>query len=78
MFDEEENDDFEHHILETFILFEMQKGTKSFWHPYFEVFPKITNFWNWEIEEIRQTDDPFITYELDKIRRYVGTTWSDM
>jgi hypothetical protein len=76
--DEEENDDFEHHILETFILFEMQKGTKSFWHPYFEVFPKITNFWNWEIEDIRQTDDPFITYELDKIRRYVGTTWSDM
>jgi hypothetical protein len=78
MFEEEENDDFEHHILETFILFEMQKGTKSFWHPYFEVFPKITNFWNWEIEDIRQTDDPFITYELDKIRRYVGTTWSDM
>lgn len=27
MFDEEENYDFEHHILEAFILFEMQKGS---------------------------------------------------
>ena len=78
MFDAEENDDFEHHILEAFILFEMQKGPLSFWHPYFEVFPKITNFWEWDVEDIRQTDDPFITVELDKIRRYVGSTWSDM
>lgn len=42
------------------------------------MFPKITNFWDWDVEDIRQTDDPFIAVALDKIRRYVGSTWSDM
>ena len=35
LFDEEENFDWEHHILEVFLIYEMQKGEKSFWHPYF-------------------------------------------
>lgn len=35
LFDEEESDDWEHHIIEVFILYEMQKGEKSFWYPYF-------------------------------------------
>lgn len=53
MFDEDENGDFEHHILETFIIYEMQKGEDSFWHAYFEVLPRVTHFWLWDEEIIR-------------------------
>jgi hypothetical protein len=78
MFDEEENSDFEHHILETFILFEMQKGEKSFWYPYFEVLPRLTNFWRWDQKHIKETDDPFLTTECEKIKNYLDQSWHEM
>lgn len=78
LFDEDQTEDFEHHILETFILFEMQKGEKSFWHPYFEVLPKLTSFWRWDPADIRETDDPFITCELVKIRCFMERSWHEM
>ena len=50
LFDDEEGGGAEHNILITYVLYEMQKGEDSFWHPYFEVLPKVTNFWNWPLE----------------------------
>ena len=78
LFNEEESDEWEHRIIELFVLYEMQKGKDSFWHPYFEVLPKLTNFWYWDEEHIRATDDPFITCEMDKIRKYIDKNFEEM
>lgn len=52
----------------------MQKGEKSFWHPYFEVLPKLTNFWRWDPKHLRETDDPFLLVELERVRDYHETS----
>lgn len=56
LFDPEEHDDWEHYILMTFMLFELQKGRKSFWYPYFEILPKdACAFWRWDPKVIKET-----------------------
>lgn len=77
-FGEDDNNEWEHRTIELFVLYEMQKGEKSFWHPYFEVMPKLTNFWFWDEEQIKATDDPFLTCEMHKIKQYMDKNYNEM
>lgn len=44
-----------------FLLFELQKGEKSFWYPYFQVLPDDAEcFWRWDQKVIKETQDPAI------------------
>jgi len=59
LFDPDEHQDWEHYVLIAFLLFELQKGEKSFWYPYIEVLPRDADcFWRWDPKIIKQTQDP--------------------
>lgn len=71
--------DFEHNMLACFIIFEMQKGEESLWFNYFEILPRLTNFWRWDSKHLKETDDPFVLVELDRIRDFKeNSSWGQM
>lgn len=45
--------DGEDNVLNTFIMFELGKGEKSFWKPMFDVWPKDTDIlFNWDESDL--------------------------
>ncbi len=61
--------DGEDNVLNTFILFELGKGERSFWKPMFDVWPKDTDIlFNWEQEDLEWLQDA--TMEGDANRQY--------
>jgi hypothetical protein len=40
-------------VLNSFILYELSKGDKSFWYPMFEIWPRDTDLlFNWDQEDL--------------------------
>ena len=61
LFDQAEQASWEHYMLMAFVVFELQKGEDSFWHPYFEILPADAKcFWRWDPKVIKLTQDPAI------------------
>jgi hypothetical protein len=45
--------DGEDNLLNTYIMYELGKGEKSFWYPMFEVWPRDTDIlMNWDFEDL--------------------------
>jgi hypothetical protein len=47
IFGEHPKNDHSNLILCLFLIFEIQKGSKSFWAPYLDYLPDQKFFWNW-------------------------------
>ena len=78
LFSEDEEDDAESLVLVLMILREMQKGSGSFWKPYFDVLPDVTIFCNWEKEEIEAAQDPLLQKQADRYRKEYLEQWESM
>ena len=48
LFGEDENPDWEQLTLCVFLMFEHQKGEKSFWWPYLNLMPDVKFFCDWD------------------------------
>ena len=61
--------DGEDNVLNTFIMFELNKGEDSFWKPMFDVWPKDTDIlFNWDQSDIDWLQDA--TLEGDANKQY--------
>lgn len=61
--------DGEDNILTSFVMYELGKGTKSYWYPMFEMWPKDSDIlMNWDFEDVEWLQDP--TLEGDANEQY--------
>jgi hypothetical protein len=50
--------DGEDNVLNTFILYELGKGERSFWKPMFDIWPRDTDIlMNWDYEDLEWLQD---------------------
>ena len=61
------------------MLYEYQKGKKSFWFPYLNLLPlDIEFFCNWPVDEVRMTDDLDLEGEAYAYKRDIEKEWQDI
>lgn len=53
----DKHDDFEQLTLCVMMMYEYQKGKDSFWFPYLNLLPDVEFFCNWNIDDLKATDD---------------------
>jgi hypothetical protein len=59
--------DGEDNVLNTFIMFELGKGEKSFWKPMFDIWPKDTDIlFNWDESDLEWLQDITLVNDVQK------------
>ena len=61
------NSDGEDNLLNTYIMFELGKGEKSFWKPMFDVWPRDTDIlMSWNEDDLEWLQDPTLATDAEK------------
>ncbi len=62
----------------SFILYEKQKGEKSFWQPYLSVLPETCDcMLNWDDEEIDEVQDKMLISDAQQEFQEISQSWSE-
>lgn len=67
--------DGEYLSLIVFIVYEILKGDKSFWKPYFDVFPNADVLGFWSDAELSELQDSELTLEALRYRKELDEEW---
>jgi hypothetical protein len=71
--------DGEDNVLNTFIMFELGKGEKSFWKPMFDVWPKDTDIlFNWDQSDIEWLQDTTLEGDANKQYQDFLNSWEKL
>lgn len=71
--------DGEDNVLNTYILYELGKGDKSFWKPMFDVWPRNTDIlMNWEPEDIVWMQDDTIQGDVNDQYQQFTNSWNTL
>ena len=61
------NSDGEDNLLNTYSMFELGKGEKSFWKPMFDVWPRDTDIlMSWNEDDLEWLQDPTLATDAEK------------
>ena len=65
-------------ILVLFILYERNKGTQSFWHPYLDVVDPGLPACYWDEAYLGKIDCPELRMNLESIKEKIESDWSQL
>jgi hypothetical protein len=69
----------EDNVLNTFILYELGKGEKSFWKPMFDIWPTDTDILiNWQVDELQWLQDNDLECKAKSQRLDFLTSWNNL
>ena len=77
MFDPEDNDDADFNKLALFILWEKNKGKKSFWYPFFQVVEFSYTLYDWKKQEVKHCQDEWTLNSVTEFRKGMEQTWDE-
>ena len=66
-------------MIAVYVLYELQKGAKSFWKPLFDVWPRGADvLWNWEDEELEELQDETLVADCESYYKDCMNHWNRM
>lgn len=77
-FEKDENADFDPEmlIMTLGVLYEMTKGQKGYWYPYFRLLPDISEN-SWTDQELDMLQDPFLKFYLKGNQEILFEIWTN-